>query len=187
MSNSGSNVTSVFNKIYDSTNKKILAFIAAKCGNIDDMNDILQETYMELYSTLLEKGADFIENDEAFVTNIAKHKIYKHYTVLQRMKSDLSLSVFTNENGEITLDLQSEDMDIEDSICTNELVDEIEEIIAGKSQEIRKIFFLRFSLDLTIGDIAKLMKVKESYIKNKLYRTISEIREIYKTKGGEVI
>ena len=96
------------------------------------------------------------------------------------------MSFLTNDNGEITLDLQPEETYVEDSICTNELVNEIEDIIAGKSQEIRKIFFLRFSLELSITDIANLMRVKESYIKNKLYRTIQEIREIYKARG-EVI
>lgn len=186
MGNSDSNVTSVFDRIYNSTNKKVLAFIVAKCGNMEDVNDILQETYMELYTTLLNKGENYIENDNAFIINIAKSKIYKHYTVLQRVKADLPLSFLTNDNGEITLDLQSEEAYLEDSICTNELVNEIEDIIAGKPQEIRKIFFLRFSLELSITDIANLMRVKESYIKNKLYRTIQEIREIYKARG-EVI
>lgn len=186
MGKSGGDATSVFNKIYDNTTQAALAYITAKCGNMDDVGDILQETYMELYSMLCEKGTDFIENDEAFVINIAKKKIYKHYNSIQRSKADLSLSVLTNDNGEVNLDLQPDEMDIEDSLCTNELVEEIHAILKKKSQEIQKIFFLRFTLELSISDISELMGKKESHIKNKLYRTISEIRQLYNEKGDSI-
>lgn len=180
------NVTSYFNKIYDSTSQKALAFITAKCGNNEDIGDILQETYMELYSVLLEKGCDFIDNDEAFVINIAKRKIYKHYSSLEKKKDDLSLSVFTNDNGEVNLDITPDEFDIEESVCTSELIEEISNTIKTKSKEIQKIFYLRFSLDLPINEIAELMETSESNIKNKLYRTIKELRKIYAGKG-EVI
>lgn len=186
MGKSDSNVTSAFNKIYDSTSKSALAYITAKCGNNEDIGDILQETYMELYSVMLKKGTDFIENDEAFVLNIAKRKIYKHYSSLEKAKADLSLSVFTNDNGEINLDITPDEFDLEDSMCTNELVLEISDTLKTKSKEIQKIFYLRFSLDLPISEIAELMEERESSIKNKLYRTIKELRKIYAGKG-EVI
>ncbi len=175
-----------FNEIYDATNRKTLAYIAAKCGNISDMYDILQETYMELYSVLSSKGADYIENDEAFVINIAKQKIYKHYTLMQRFKADLSLSVAVNEEETNIFETDFEEMTLEDEICTNQLVDEIERYIAKKPQEIRRIFFLRFSLDRSIDEIAELMSLKPSSVKNKLYRTINEIRAFY-SQSGETI
>ena len=186
MGKRGGDATAVFNKIYDSTTQAALAYISAKCGNMEDVGDILQETYMEVYSTLCEKGSDFIDNDEAFVINIAKRKIYKHYNNLEKSKADLSLTVLTNDNGEVNLDLQPDDMDIEDSICTNELVEEIHKYLKKKSQEIQRIFFLRFSLDLSISEIAELMELNDSYIKNKLYRTIGEIRQFYKEKGDNI-
>lgn len=186
MSMGENSVVSRFNEIYDATNQKTLAFIAAKCGNISDMQDILQETYMELYSVLSSKGADYIESDEAFVINIAKQKIYKHYTIAQRFKSDLSLSVVVNEEETNIFEADFEEMTLEDEICNNQLVDEIEKYIAKKPQEIRRIFFLRFSLDRSIEEIAALMSMKPSSVKNKLYRTINEIRALY-PKRGEAI
>lgn len=181
-----SNITALFNEIYNSTNRKTLAYITAKCGNISDSGDILQETYLELYKTLVDKGEDYIENPEAFIINIAKQKIYRHFTVIQRMKSDMSLSVLTREEEQLIFNDDFADINVEDELCTNETVAEIERIIATKSQEIRKIFFLRFSLDMTIPDIATLMGLKESSVKNKLYRTISEIRKLYAEEGEEI-
>ncbi len=176
-------ITSRFNEIYDSTNKNVLSYIAAKCGNMEDISDILQETYMELYRTMLSKGADFVENDEAFVINIAKNKIYRHYTALEKSKSDLSLSVIVNEDDKSIFDEELEDRTLEDQLCTNELVDEIERFVSKKPQDIRRIFFLRFSLDMSIAEIASLMEISESSVKNKLYRTIKEIRSFYERKG----
>lgn len=179
-------VVARFNEIYDATNQKTLAFIAAKCGNISDMQDILQETYMELYSVLSGKSADYIENDEAFVINIAKQKIYKHYTLVQRFKSDLSLSVVVNEEETNIFETDIAEMTLEDEICNNQLVDEIERYIAKKPQDIRRIFFLRFSLDRSIEEIAALMSMKPSSVKNKLYRTINEIRSFYSQRGEAI-
>jgi RNA polymerase sigma-70 factor (ECF subfamily) len=172
------NVTSRFNRIYDATNKQALSYITAKCGNIDDINDILQETYMEVFKTLDKHGAEYIENDEAFVIQIAKQKVYKHYTVLQKAKANLSLTVVSGDEDETLMDLP-DDMDLEESVCNSELAAQIESYIKKKPQEIRKIFFMRFSLDMSIKEIARLMSSSESNIKNKLYRTINEIRDFY--------
>ncbi len=172
-------VTSRFNEIYDATNKQALTFITAKCGNVDDISDILQETYMEVYKVLGEKGADYIENDEAFVIRIAKQKVYKHYSALEKRKSDLSLTVMTGGEEIDLLDEIPDEMDLEDSVCNSELVEQIGAYIKKKPQDIRRIFYLRFSLDLSIKEIAEMMETSESNIKNKLYRTINEIRDFY--------
>lgn len=173
-------ITSRFNEIYDSTNKQALAYITAKCSNFEDVNDILQETYMELYDTMLKKGADYIDNAEAFVIELAKRKVYRHYTLIQRMKADMSLSVVTAAEEKEIIEYEISEMDLEESICTNELAAEIERLLQKKPQDIRKIFFLRFSLELTLGEIAELMGLSESQVKNKLYRTINEIRTYYR-------
>lgn len=93
------NLISLFNAIYDATNRKILGFITAKCGNTSDISDIFQDTYT-------------------------------------------------------------------------------------KPQIVQKIFLLRYSLDMTIPEIAKLLSVGESYVKNILYRTINQLRELYVRKDG---
>lgn len=186
MGKRGTDITSVFNEIYDSTTPSALKYISAKCGNMEDVSDILQETYMEVYSTLLEKGKDFIENDEAFVINIAKQKIFKHYKNIQNIPDEMSLSIFENDNGEVNLDLKPDEFNVEDNLCTKELVNEIQDYLKTKSVDIQKIFFLRFSLDLSIDEIAELTDENKSNIKNKLYRTIKELRKLYQGKGDSV-
>ncbi len=178
-------ITSRFNEIYDATNKKALSFITAKCGNIDDINDILQETYMELYKVLNAKGAEFIENDEAFVIQIAKQKVFRHYTALQKAKSKISLTLVKDDEEIDLLGEIPDEMDLEEEIVNSALVEEIQQLLSKRPQDIRKIFFMRFSLDMSIKEIAGLMELSESGVKNKLYRTINEIRKYY-GKGAAI-
>ena len=180
------NITARFNEIYASTSESTLSYIAAKCPNIDDMNDIFQETYMELFRVLTQKGADYVKNGEAFAIKLAKQKIYKHYSVFDRLKKNVSLTDVTVAEEKEIIEYNLNETDIDDVLCTEELTNSIERFLREKPQDVRKIFFLRFSMELSITEIAKLMGTKESVVKNKLYRTIREIRALY-TEEGEAI
>ena len=41
-----------FEKIYKDTYDYLLKFIVIKCYNINDVNDIIQDTYIELYKII---------------------------------------------------------------------------------------------------------------------------------------
>ena len=66
-----------FEELYNRTYKIILKYIAIRCENIEDINDIIQDTYIELYKILQRKKEIKIENEMAFITGIAKNKIKK--------------------------------------------------------------------------------------------------------------
>ena len=44
-----------FEKIYNETYSQILKFIICKCKNLDDVNELIQDTYVELYKTIKNK------------------------------------------------------------------------------------------------------------------------------------
>ena len=176
------NITARFNEIYNSTQSSTLAYIAAKCSDMADINDIFQETYMELYRVMLKKGTEYIRNEEAFAIKIAKQRVYRHYSMFGKVKADIPLSSFSAADEKEIYDIENCEETIDDALCTKELVDEIESYLKTKPQDIQKVFFLRFSLDLQISEIARLMNTSESQIKNKLYRTIKEIRTFYTQK-----
>ena len=96
---SNPNTVSRFDEIYDSTSKAVLAFITAKCGRTADINDIFQNTYLELYQVLRKRGADYVTNGNAFILRIAKRKIARHYSLLKRLRFFISMTT-TNEDGE---------------------------------------------------------------------------------------
>lgn len=182
------NATALFNDIYDSTNKKILIYITAKCNNTNDIKDIFQDTYMELYSVLVKRGPGYIENSEAFVTKIAKQKIYRYYSFLDKVKLMFSNSV-TDESGDDANAPANVAANEDDSFCLDDIISEkdliarVNEFISKKPEDIKKIFYLFYYLNLTIPEIAGLLVISESNVKNKLYRTLKELRKIYQIKG----
>ena len=160
-----------FNEIYDSTYRSTLIYVTAKCHNTEDIADILQETYTELYKVMLSRGSDYIKEPAAFVRKVAKSKVYRHYSFFERIKNNMSI----NEIEEVFCEC---DFDLENTVIDRLTVEEAEKHIFSKPLITQKIFCMYFSLDMTISEISEALGVGESYVKNKLYRTLSELREM---------
>jgi len=181
-----SDVTSRFNEIYDATNKYILAFITAKCKNTSDINDIFQDTYMELYKILDKHGADYVKNDKIYVYRIAKHQISRHYSLTERLRMFVSMTFKSEENENEEVELSEKDIDsilMEDYVVNQIMLENVQKFIEQKSSDIEKIFNLFYNVGLPISEIAKELSLSESNVKNKLYRTVKELRDLLK-KGG---
>lgn len=169
-----------FNQIYDQTKGDIMALITAKCGNLADVEDILQETYTEIYNIIEKKGTDYIVYPKAFTEKIAAQKIYRYYRWLDRFKEKFVYKKEETEEVELDLtDLAVDTFEIETWMEEKELKKEIESFLQAKPQDIRKIFYLFYYMDKTIEQISILMDIKPSNVKNKIYRTLKEMRQRY--------
>jgi len=176
-----------FNEIYDSTNKIVLAFITARSGNKADINDIFQDTYMELYQLIDKRGADYVTDSKALVFKIAKQKLAKHYSLIKRLQMFVSVNG-TNDDGEDEKteisDLELNSFLTEDFVVNQIMLDNIKELIKQKSSEIEQIFYFFYDLGLSISEIAQTLTISESKVKNKIYRTLNELRELLNTEGS---
>lgn len=164
--------TERFEDIYKSTYHSTLRFIICKCQNINDTNDILQETYLELYKILNKKEIEDM-NLEVYVIRIADYKVKKYYSLLQKLRYKQLLS--RNESDKEYIDIQ-DDIDIEELISSKSLCDEIWEFVKDKGGVVSKVFYLRFSEELAIKEIAETLEINESQVKNHLYRVLKEIK-----------
>jgi RNA polymerase sigma-70 factor (ECF subfamily) len=174
-------IISRFDEIYNSTHKDVLSFIASKCGNAADINDIAQETYLELYRLLSKRGTDYVQNDKAVVIKIARQKLSRYYSVMERLKLLVPL-VTANEDGEEVMlsDLEANAFLAEDFTNDRLLIENARQFIKAKPEDVKKIFYLFYDVDLQIPEIAKALSMSESGVKNKLYRTLKELRELLK-------
>lgn len=161
----------LFNEIYDDTYRATLIYVTSKCKSTEDIADIIQETYTELYSVMLRRGGEYITEPGAFVRKIAKSRVYRHYSLFERIKDNFSVQQ-TEE-----LDVP-DDFDLENTVIDKLTVTEVEKHIFSKPQITQKIFCMYFSLDMTISEISEALSVGESYVKNRLYRTLRELREM---------
>ena len=161
----------LFNQIYDSTYRATLIYVTAKCNNTEDISDIMQEIYTELYTVILRRGANYIKEPSAFVRKIAKSKVHRHYSLFARIRNNIAVTeldeVFTEDS-----------FDLENTVTDRLTVEEVYKHIFSKPLITQKIFCMYFSLDMTISEISEALSVGESYVKNRLYRTLRELREM---------
>lgn len=170
-----------FEEIYQSTYKRTLKYIICKCTNIEDVNDLIQETYVELYQNLKKRNLK-IENMEAYIIGIAHNRIRKYYGKKQRNKV-ISIP-FNEEISENEKELQS-DINLERDIVTKENVQKVWDYLKNKNRIIAKIFYLYYGMDCKISDIARELEMTESNVKNNLYRTLKELKKIFGKEGKE--
>lgn len=162
-----------FKTIYTNTYNKTLKFIIVKCNNIDDINDIIQDTYLELLKVLKQKKILELEKVDNFILGIANNIIKRHY---RKVSKKNNIFYYTNNEQEEFEDIKAP-FDLEQDFITKENMKEVWEYIKSKDLEIAKIFYLYFSLGLKISEIANELNLKESNVKNKIYRTLKELKK----------
>ena len=152
-----------FQNIYHLTYPKISRYVVSKCRNIEDVKDILQNIYIDVYKKI--DKIDFIEN-EAYLYTLTKNKVNQYYRFKFKHK-DQSVPI----EDEI-----KDDIDISRDMVIKASVEEVWNFIKRKPVIISKIFYFYFYLELTIREIASELQLNESTVKNYLYRTIKEIK-----------
>ena len=60
-----------FEEIYKQTYKQTLKYIICKCNNLEDVNDIIQDTYVELYKKLKKEKEVVIDNINEYIIVIS--------------------------------------------------------------------------------------------------------------------
>ncbi|MCL2500991.1 MAG: RNA polymerase sigma factor [Defluviitaleaceae bacterium] len=165
-----------FDEIYDATKKTVLAYITAKCARTADIKDIFQETYTALYKVLEKRGADYVKHDKAFVMKIAKRKVAGYYSFMQRMRNIISLTA-VNDGEEADLSgFDAERFMTEDFTVNYVLLESLRKYLSEKPEVTQKVFHLVYGVGLTIPETAEMLGIGESNVKNRLYRTLKELR-----------
>lgn len=167
-----------FEAIYNATRRQTLVYLTAKCGDPADLQDLFQDTYAELYAVLRRRGGGYVRDGAAFVRKLARQQLHRHYS-RRALRRDVSLEEL--EGG-----VPAPPEEIDDRLVTQELLDQVRAALARKPALTRKIFCLHFALGLTLGETAQALEVSESFVKNRLYRTIAQLRQELKLdeKGG---
>ncbi len=170
-----------FNKIYDKTYYDVLKYIIVKCHDVNDANDIIQETYYEFWKILNNKELDE-SHIKTFIISIANNKIKKHYSLINKLKT---ISLFSKLNDDIELiDMVADSVAIEELFVKESEWDSIWKYLKEKkNQDIPKVFYLYYKCEMTIKDIAKELNVKESYIKNLIFRTLKELKQNFEKEN----
>ncbi len=168
-----------FNSAYDQMYGKGVAYVVKKCSNLDYVEDIVQDTFSEFYQLLQRKGEGYIKDLNALVMRLAKIKVYKYYSLKERLKKIVPLTRIDPDGKEYDY-IESDTYEVEDKIIDACLIKDIWSIIRSMPLNVQKVFVLHYYFDKTIREVALELGLTESDVKHKLYRTIEKIRSIYK-------
>lgn len=171
------NIGQVFEQIYHLTYNKVLFYVLAKCGRNPEIEDILQETYAELYQVLADKGSAYIAVPEAFVMQLARSRVYRYYSEKERIRAEdfTEMPEAAEENIDETLNYDRW-KGWEDALIDKLTANEIMEYLSQKDELTREIFYQHYFEGKTLREIAESSGIKETTVKKRLYRTLKEIR-----------
>ncbi len=168
-----------FEKIYEKTYNGVLKFAVVKCNNIEDINDIIQDTYLELLKIVKKKKILEIENINNYIFGIENNIVKRHF---YKKKKD-NVVLFYNDENNLNKNLE-DNFDLEANIINKNNVEKVWDYLRKKDLVTTKVFYLYFALGLKIPEISKELEIGESNIKSRIYRTLKEIK---KYLGKDVI
>lgn len=165
-----------FVKLYNETYDDVLKYVVSKCNNAHDVPDIIQKTYLNYYERVEKAGN--VDKPVNYLFKIAKNEMNKYYRFKSMHKRDIPVFSKTEEDGEF---------DTLEALLVQELpeytdvdVQEIWQYIKDRDALTFKIFVLYFYYDEKLSDIAKILNIGESAVKNRLYRTINQMRDKFR-------
>jgi len=166
-------VKNEFNVLYDAFFDEVSQYIIFRTNNLLDAEDIVQETFAELYKVLNKRGIFYVKNAKAFLLRIAKFKLFRHYSFKKSIQNNLErikLSHSTLEN------VNEFEWEVEKQFFNVVTMNNVWQMLQKKDLITQKIFVLYYYSGLTLKQIAQNLKLGESCVKHKLYNTLIELR-----------
>ncbi|HAN20550.1 MAG: hypothetical protein A2Y15_01065 [Clostridiales bacterium GWF2_36_10] len=158
--------------VYGETSSYLIKYITLKCRRTEDIQDILQNTYLDFIDSIKKNGSSRIFNPKHYLLRIAKRELAKYYTEINEHDGTVVASTDDDEYVERSLDNFLEQDFTQSEGFSIEIWDRIESF----GDITAKIFTLRFVYDETIEKIAKKMNLTPSNVKNHLYRCLKVLR-----------
>lgn len=166
-------IDSVFCQLYEQTYRLAASLISVRCRQTADIGDILQEVYLELYRLLQRRGTNYIKEPEAMIRRIVKQQLFRYYRGLSRRQEVYA----EKEDDECDIDIADiASISVEEIAEDRVILEWTDRYLSEKGELYRKIFHLYYRFGLSVPEIANMLGRTEGDIKNKLYRTLREIR-----------
>ena len=169
-----------FDELYDKTYNNVLKYVICNCSNIEDVKDIIQNTYLELLKTLDKKS--MINNPQSYIMGIAKNKVKEYYRFNYKTKI---ISLFSKKEDLDLVDNIPSNIDLQKDLITKEDLQFIWNYLRTKKIIISKVFYLYYYSDMNIKSISKYLNITESNVKHYLYRTLKELKNVVRERGEE--
>ncbi len=165
------NLNALLNDAYEQFSDVIFRYCLFQTSNREKALDLTQDVFIKTWEYIL--NGKKIDNLKAFLYKVAKNLIIDY----RRKKKLFSLDQLL-ESG---FDVKNEVNEIKRKEDLFEL-NSILEIINDLAEKEKEILFLRFVEDISVKEIAKILKKSESNISVQIHRSIKKLKNILENK-----
>lgn len=148
-----------FKEIFERLNGRLFAYVLSHTSSREDSLDIVQETFIDLWTGLEKFQYRSEESFYGFVFKITRRKIFRYYDS-KKKKAGLPLEAIENESYEM-------------KISDNRFLIKQLNTLALKYQEILR---LRYWNKMTFAEIAGVLEIKETTAKVRHHRAIKKLQ-----------
>jgi RNA polymerase sigma factor (sigma-70 family) len=167
----GLNAETYFNRIYRDTYADILKYVIIKTSNADQVEDILQNIYKNFYTRVSNKGYGDIKIPQAFLMQLAKKELSRHFKRSAKKKereTDLVEYEDLVDADEIPFEQIVDNQDALKAVCG---------IVGQMPLLTYKSFVLFYYYDMSVAAIAANLTINENNVKTRLWRARNAVRK----------
>jgi RNA polymerase sigma-70 factor (ECF subfamily) len=161
--------------------KKYLTAVFRYCYNrLGKNRDLAEDITSETFVRAIEKFSTYEFQSKPFIVwlyTIAHNLIVDYY----RSKKERNVSM-----DSMVIQPAEKEVDLTDELSREELIRSINEIAGDLPDEINHLFTLRFTEDLTFGEIGRLLEKSEASVKMQFYRGLNLLKRLIKERKNPV-
>ena len=161
----------IFEKYIEKYGKDIYSFCVYLTRNKNDAEDLYQQTFL----TAVEKDElDGVQNPKSYFISIAVNlwNNQKRKFLWRKRKADIVY--FQDDNLE---QLADHAQTVEEQVLRQEEIETVRKCIVGLPDKMRIVVLLYYRENLTIDEIALLLKIPSGTVKSRMHQAKNKIKE----------
>lgn len=159
--------------LYERQAPAMLAYFYRQTTSWDDAEDLLVEVFLSALENARFKDLPEFEQ-ERWLWKVAHYKVADHFRRFKRQGS-LPLDVEVMEAV-----LEDSDLTPEERVLRQETYSDLQDALKMLPQVQQDVLELRYGHELSCGQIAAVLEKTEAAVRMLLFRTLKQLRTIYK-------
>jgi len=162
-----------FRRLYGELYDPVAGYIAARCGNHQDAEDLTGTVFHRFLERLdrFETGRGSVMT---WILTMARTAVIDHHRRLSAHGAARRQTVPVEDLADV---LAADQKDPLGSLIRDENLRQIRQLLRRQPDEVREMFALRFGQGLRIREVAGAMGLQESAVKQRFARTLKKIRQ----------
>ena len=168
-----------FDELLTRYQSKLYGYIYFIVRNVTLAEDLFQETFMKVITTIRQGNDSESGRFGAWLTRIA------HNLIIDYFRQDKSENTVSNDESEVDLfnDVDLSDDDVETKLVNSQVLSDVRRLLCALPSSQREVVYMRFYQDLSFREIADLTGVSINTALGRMRYALINIRRLADEKG----